>query len=101
MLRRRRVLEDIRPRVVQDTAQYAQSLLSIWQKVKGDKNAHKREADTSWGICALQNGSLAGFWTFNQPSKVANISLPGSRLGRLAKKAFLSPNETYLVLTCP
>ena len=40
----------------------AQSLPSVWQKVKVEEHAHKQAEDSSWGTWALQRWPLAGFW---------------------------------------
>ena len=40
----------------------AESLPSVWHKVKVDPNAHNQEADTSWGTWALQRWPVGGLW---------------------------------------
>ena len=40
----------------------AESLLSIWHKVKVDPNAQRQALDKSWGAWALQQWPLGGIW---------------------------------------
>ncbi|KAI9854397.1 MAG: hypothetical protein M1813_001246 [Trichoglossum hirsutum] len=40
----------------------AESLPSVWHKVKSDPDAHRRAVDNSWGTWALQFWPLGGIW---------------------------------------